>query len=59
MKPLLFLTVISILFLSGCGVLPENPRTIAGGAPGQVDYCVTMVGANLFCVNAKRTLDRE
>ena len=53
------LAVISILFLSGCGSLPEEPKTIAAGAPGQIDYCVTIVGANLFCINAKRTLDRE
>ena len=53
------LTVISILFLSGCGSLPSEPKTIAAGAAGQVDYCVTMVGANLFCVNATRKMDPE
>jgi|TARA_R110000822_G_scaffold124188_1_gene258715 hypothetical protein len=45
--------------LIGCSSLPEEPQTIAGGAPGQIDYCVTVVGANLFCINAKRTLDRQ
>ena len=45
--------------LAGCSSLPSEPKTIATGAPGQVDYCVTLVGANLFCVNAKRTMDQE
>ena len=52
MRILLLLTFL----LAGCSSLPSEPKTIAGGAPGQIDYCVTVVGANLFCINATRTL---
>jgi starvation-inducible outer membrane lipoprotein len=45
--------------LAGCSSLPDEPKTIAAGAPGQVDYCVTVIGANFFCINAKRTMDSE
>ncbi|MBT6665337.1 MAG: hypothetical protein HOB01_08285 [Gammaproteobacteria bacterium] len=45
--------------IAGCSTLPENPKTIAAGAPGQVDYCVMLLGANLFCINATRTLESE
>ena len=45
--------------IAGCSTLPEERKTIAGGAPGQVDYCVMLLGANLFCINAKRTLEAE
>lgn len=58
--------LIRIILISGlcalmtaCSTLPENPKTIAAGAPGQVDYCVVLLGANLFCVNATRTLETE
>ena len=45
--------------MTACSTLPDNPQTIAAGAPGQVDYCVMLLGANLFCVNATRTLEVE
>ena len=45
--------------MTACSTLPDNPKTIAAGAPGQVDYCVMLLGANLFCINATRTLDPE
>jgi hypothetical protein len=45
-----------ILLLAGCGSLPANPKTIALGAPGQVDYCLTALGSNLFCINATRKM---
>jgi len=56
---IMLVSILVLFLLPSCGALPEEPRTIAGGAPGQIDYCVTVVGANLFCVNATRTLDRE
>jgi hypothetical protein len=46
------LIALSILFLSGC----KTGETIAGGASGKVDYCVTFMSTNLFCVNAERAL---
>jgi|TARA_R110000822_G_scaffold99197_1_gene223982 hypothetical protein len=45
--------------MTACSTLPDNPKTIAAGAPGQVDYCVMLLGANLFCINATRTLEAE
>lgn len=47
------------LLLSGCSSLPAERKTIAGGAPGQVDYCVIFLSTNLFCVNATRTMGEE
>ena len=45
--------------LAGCSSLPTNsdPKTIAAGASGRVDYCVTLLGASLFCINATRDLE--
>jgi hypothetical protein len=48
-----------VALISGCSTLPDDPKTIAAGAPGQVDYCVMALGTNLFCVNATRTLETE
>jgi hypothetical protein len=49
------LIVLSVLLLSGC----KTGETIAAGASGKVDYCVTFMGTNLFCVNAERTLGKK
>lgn len=45
-----------LLAICSCGSLPANPRTIAAGAPGQIDYCVTALGTPLFCINATRKM---
>lgn len=45
-----------LLTVSGCGSMPTNPSTIAAGAPGQIDYCVTVLGTNFFCINATRKM---
>ena len=45
-----------LLAVCSCGSLPSNPKTIAAGAPGQIDYCVTALGTNLFCINATRKM---
>jgi len=49
-------TLLALLVLAGCGSLPADPKTIALGAPGQVDYCITALGSNLFCINATRKM---
>jgi hypothetical protein len=49
-------TLAVFLVLVGCGSMPANPKTIAAGAPGQIDYCVTALGTNLFCINATRKM---
>jgi hypothetical protein len=48
-----------VFLLSSCSSLPNNPnpKTIAAGASGRVDYCVSLLGASLFCINAKRQLE--
>ena len=45
--------------MTWCSSLPTNsdPKTIAAGASGRVDYCVTLLGASLFCINATRDLE--
>ena len=48
-----------VLLLSSCSSLPAERKTIAGGASGQVDYCVMFLSTNLICINAVRKLDTE
>jgi hypothetical protein len=59
MRLLAILSLWLCALVSGCSTLPENPKTIAAGAPGQIDYCVMALGTNLFCINATRTLETE
>jgi len=47
-----------LLLLTGCAT-EGDPKTIARGAQGKVDYCITVLGSNLFCVNAKRRLTSD
>ena len=56
MKASVSATLAVLLVLVGCGSMPTNPSTIAAGAPGQIDYCVTALGTNLFCINATRKM---
>lgn len=53
--------LLTAILLAGCSALPNNPdpKTIAAGASGRVDYCVSLLGANLFCINAQRELEVE
>ncbi len=48
-----------VFLLVGCSALPNNPdpKTIAAGASGRVDYCVSLLGTNLFCIKAMRELE--
>ena len=47
--------IVLLLAISGCTSTREG-KTIAGGADGKVDYCITVLGSNLMCINAERTL---
>ena len=52
-------TIAIVLLISSCaspGDSNAKPHTIAQGAEGTVDYCVTLLGTPLFCVKAERTL---
>jgi|APSaa5957512535_1039671.scaffolds.fasta_scaffold09530_4 hypothetical protein len=45
-----------LLLLPSCATMKD---TIAGGAEGKVDYCITFLGSNLMCVNAERDLTKD
>jgi len=55
-----YLTIVGlVLLISSCasqGDSNAKPHTIAQGAEGTVDYCVTLLGTPLFCVKAERSL---
>jgi len=53
MKIVMFM---GLLLLPSCATMQD---TIAGGAGGKVDYCVTFLGSNLMCVNAERDLTKD
>lgn len=51
------LIVLGLLFLPTSCTSPDGkPTTIAGGAEGEVNYCVTLMDAKIFCVQADRTV---
>lgn len=50
--------IISIFLLTSCANL-DTSGTIAAGKDGKVDYCITMIGNDLFCVKAERTSEEK
>ena len=49
------LILLCAVLLSGCNSL-NLEKTIAGGQVGSIDYCITVLGNNLFCVHAERVI---
>lgn len=50
---MLFLAFVLLSMVSGC---TTDPKTIAQGAEGSVDYCVDLGVIEPICVNATRKL---
>ena len=54
---LILILVLCIYALSGC-TTSSDPKTIAMGAEGKVDYCVDLAIIEPICVNATRVLGK-